>query len=671
MTATGDFKTQFFRLNGDSIGELSITQVTFDNQRDGNLKLTVTNPDPGHVIRANVNIFLKGDHDDNLIAVETKEYQLKFLETFLGALFSDIEGYATGKMDIKGNLGALDYVGRARLHNAGIRLNFTRVFYKLSDSDIEFAEHELNLGTVKLIDTITGGTATVKGSIYHDSWKNLNFDLDARVDEKPMTLLNTTAADNNSFYGHAVGTGSMILVGSQNDLYMNVDARSSETDSSHIVIPPARTRATEFADFLVERTHGHAMQDTLSVPAAGKTTFDIALTADPHTTIEVILDEVTGDVVKARGTGSLNIHSATGEPLTLNGNYDIEEGSYLFTFQSFFKRPFQLRKEGSNYIRWNGDPNKATIHFDAQYTAEKVSFTPLASLFNDPRLQTLRDDVYVIVTMSGELFKPNFNFQLEFPPSSIATSDPILPQNIQQIENTPNELNRQVTYLIVFNSFAPVTGPGSGGSVTAATSSGGIPNAINELAYNTISSLLFNELNKQFSSILSQIFKDDKLKVILSGSVYNRNLFQSNVNNNFNINTGNINVTLSRAIFNGRLIITAGSTLDIPLQNQTSLEQKFQFLPDVSTDWLINSTGTLRASFFYRQNLDFIGSAGANLPATTTKTSRTGAGIAYRKEFNHLGDLFRKNKNKKNGAATPASTSTPSQQPQEPKGSNN
>src|SRR5205085_9751815 len=102
--------------------------------------------------------------------------------------------------------------------------------------------------------------------------------------------------------------------------------------------------------------------DTQTTASANKMTFDIDLTADPHTTIEVILDETTGDVVKGKGRGSLNIHSATGEPLTLNGNFDIEEGSYLFTFQSFFKRPFILRKEGSNYIRWNGDPNKATIH---------------------------------------------------------------------------------------------------------------------------------------------------------------------------------------------------------------------------------------------------------------------------------------------------------------------
>lgn len=675
MTATGDFKTQFFRFNGDSIGELTISQVTYDNQKDGNLKLTVTNPDPEHVIRATANIYLRGEHDDNIIAVETKEYQLNFLESFLGSLFSDIQGYATGKMDIKGNLNALDYVGRVHLHNAGMKLKFTQVFYRLSDSDIQLAEHELDLGTMKLIDTITGGTATVKGSIYHDSWKNLNFDLDAKVDEKPMTLLNTTAADNDNFYGHAVGTGSMILVGSQNDLYMNVDARSSETDSSHIVIPPTRTRATEFADFLVERTHGHAMKDTLAAPSTSKTTFDIALTADPHTTIEVILDEVTGDVVKGRGRGSLNIHSATGEPLTLNGNYDIEDGSYLFTFQSFFKRPFQLRKEGNNYIKWNGDPENATIHFDAQYTAEKVSFAPLASSFPGvgTNVQTTREDVKVIVTMSEKLLQPKFEFKLDFPSSSVTISDPVLAFNLNQIENSPNELNKQVTYLIVFNSFAPVGGPGNNTSPTAAGASTGLTSAFSELAYNTISSLLFNELNKQFTSILAQIFKDDKLKVTLSGSVYNRNL----VTNNFDINAGNVNLTLSRAIFNDRFIITAGSTLDIPLQNQTNLQQKFQFLPDVTTEWLINSAGTIRATFFYRQNLDFIGAAsgtGSNSTVSApTKTTRVGAGIAYRKEFDHLGDLFRKNKNRKkqNPAAAPASTTVPTEQPEQPNGSNN
>jgi hypothetical protein len=126
----------------------------------------------------------------------------------LGSLFSGITGYATAKLDIKGKLNALDYVGKARLHDAGLKLKFTQVFYKINDTDIELREHELTSVTVKLVDTLTNGTATLTGNIYHDSWKNMNFDLDARIDGRPMTFLNTTAADNSSFYGHAVGTGS-------------------------------------------------------------------------------------------------------------------------------------------------------------------------------------------------------------------------------------------------------------------------------------------------------------------------------------------------------------------------------------------------------------------------------------------------------------------------------
>jgi hypothetical protein len=633
MTVSGDLKTQFLRYNGDSLGEVNVNKIVYDN-RTGNLQGLVMNTDPDHQLSGKVNIFLKGDHTDNLISIETRDYQLKILESFLGNLFSDINGFATGKLDIKGSFDALSYVGKAHLHDAGLKVKFTQVYYRIADDDIELKEHELDLGSLKLIDTLTNHSATLSGTIQHDAWKNMFFDLEAKVDGNPMTLINTRSVDNSSFYGHAIGTGSMILVGPQSDMALVVDAKASEQDSSFITIPPIKTKSGGMADFLVERTHGHALRDTVVTRPDTKITYDIDLTADPHTTVEVVLDEETGDMVKGRGRGTLNIHSGTTEPLTLNGSYDLDEGSYLFTFQSFFKRPFELRKGGNNSIKWNGDPGQAQINFDAIYKAEKVSFAPLASSLNlDSKVQTTREDVYVNVLMSGKLFSPKFEFKLEFPPSSIAISDPVLAFNIQQIQNNQNEIQKQVTYLIVFNSFAPVDNSGNANAATSVQ----IGNAINELAYSTISSLFFNELNKQFSNILAKIFKDDKLRVNLSGAVYNRNLVQQN-NNNFNINTANANITISRAIFNDRLVITAGSTLDVPLQ--TSLQQKFEFLPDVTAEWQINPTGTIRATFFYKENLDFF----TNSTTATTRNKRTGASIDYRKEMDHIGDLFRSKK---------------------------
>jgi len=182
--------------------------------------------------------------------------------------------------------------------------------------------------------------------------------------------------------------------------------------------------------------------------------------------------------------------------------------------------------------------------------------------------------------------------------------------------------------------------------------------------------LLFNELNKQFSNVLAQIFKDDKLKVSLSGSVYNRNLVTSTSSNDFQINTGNVNLTVSRAVFNNRLVITAGSTLDIPFTNQSTISQTFRFLPDVTAEWLINDKGTIRATFFYRQNLDFI--TGNTNTSTSTITTRIGGGFGYRKEVDHIGDLFRgkKKQKKQNTNTQPSAESTPIQQPQNSKGSN-
>jgi hypothetical protein len=66
-------------------------------------------------------------------------------------------------------------------------------------------------------------------------------------------------------------------------------------------------------------------------------------------------------------------------------------------------------------------------------------------------------------------------------------------------------------------------------------------------------------------------------------------------------------------------------------------------LPDVTAEWLINESGTIRASFFYRQNLDYLTSSSSG----AARTKRTGASIAYRKEFDTLGEFFKGKKKKK------------------------
>lgn len=645
LNISSNLRTEGLRLDDDSIG--SVLAVIAYNNTSGMLTGNVNNDNPNQHVSVDLALDLKDSTDQyrDRISINANEYPVKILDRFIGTLFSNLQGTVTGNLDILGEGANRDYVGKAALHNAGLMVNFTKVFYKIQDTEIDLRENEIDFGTIQLRDSL-GNTATMRGKIGHEGFQNMKFDIAVQTDGSPMVLLNTTYHDNQQFYGRAMGTGSFVLTGRQDDMFMNIDVVASEQDSSYITLPPSESRESGNANFMVERKYGREMTPDELRGNATNLTYQVNLTANPLVNIEVILDELTGDIIRGRGTGTLFMSAGTTEPLSIRGRYDIQEGSYLFTFQSFFKKPFTIRPGGNNYIEWTGDPFGATIHFDAVYRAEKVSFAPLvqsglvsggvsgsvASNGERVNVSSYRGDVNVIAKLSGELFKPTFTFQLELP-STLGSANEFT-YAIQQIEKNPNELNKQVTYLIVFNSFAPFENQGGQG------------NQFSELAYNTISGLFFGEVNKRLNQLLAKVITNNDLTFNFSGSLYNRDLVTSR---NFNINQGDVNLSVGKGFFDNRFIITFGSTLNVPLQS--TLQQTVQYLPDVTAEWLINESGSIRATFFYRQNLDYFGSTSGG---GAMRTTRTGASISYRKEFESIKGILlgRKKGNLKKQAAT-------------------
>ena len=640
---TSDIQAEQLVLDTDSLGNV-IAHIEYNNTT-GLLTAAGKNLDPEHKLEFDiaVNVKDKEKAKDNRIAIRTENYPLNIIERFLGDLFTDVQGYVTGPIDITGDFYELNITSNVKLREGGLKVKFTQCFYKIQDTEIQLKPNEINLNGIILTDPVTGNPIYLTGGIQHRSFKNMFFDVTASTrkpfttdpsENKSVLLLNTTAKDNPQFYGKATGTGLFSLTGPESDLFMQIDAIASETDSSFITIPPSSNKESGIADFLVERKYGREMADLGLQRGGSNIVYNIDLVVNPAVNVRVVLDELTADEIKGKADGTLSISSGTSEPLSIRGRLDIVEGDYLFTFQSFFKKPFVLRPGSDNYIEWTDDPYEARIHFDAVYTADNVSFAPLVNALNlDPSLNRYREDVYVVATLSGRLFSPDFEFSLEFPPNSRAKNDPSLAFNIQQIEKNPNEINRQITYLIVFNSFAPLE---SGSSTTP---TGSFSSAAVSEFYRTISGLIFNEINKELNKAFSKIFKTDNVSINFSGSVYNRNLLDQPNKNTYNINQGNFNLTVPVSFFKDRFIITLGGGLDVPLQSQ-STPQNVQFLPDVTAEWLINQSGTVRATFFYRQDLDFITSGAVN----SNRNKRSGASISYRKEVDTFWDLFKSRK---------------------------
>ncbi len=645
-----NIRTEFLRLDNDSLGEVHAS-VDYDNVSK-QLKINGATANTDNFLGFNANISL-GSHDQqlkNLISLQARNFQLSILERFLGDLFSDIQGYMTGQFDIKGPFDSFAVVGKGRLKDAGVRVNFTQCFYKIQDTDIELKQKEINLDGLTLVDPVTGNPIYVEGSIEHNGFKDMFFSINVSTQKKntrinkPVLLINTSYKDNQQFYGRVIGTGSFTLTGPQSELFMGISAVASDTAASNITIPPSKSKATSgMADFLVERKYGREMADSAFNLNNSNIIYDVDVTANRMVSVKVVLDDVTGDEITGRGSGRLNIHSGTSEPLKIRGRFDIEEGKYDFTFQSFFKKPFELRKGSENYIEWTDDPYKAKIHFDATYKAERVNFAPLVNSLSglDANLAKARGDVYVVASLTGELFKPVISFKLDFPEGSPALSDPTLAFSLQQLEQNTNELYKQVTYLIVFNSFAPSGGTGGTGD-------------IGDFATNTISGIFLGVINDQINRILGRLLNSDKYSINLNTSLYNRNVLGGNTGSGINLGS-NVNFSIARSFFNDRFVITAGGGFDTPLQ-QGDLQQSIQLLPDVTMEWLINQSGTIRASFFYRENADYLSSTSSGGPG---RSRRYGTSLIYKKEFE---SFF-----KKNGKGNKKKQLPPTEQPAAPK----
>lgn len=651
-----DFVARTVWFDNDSIGDLN-ARVEFDMQTQELLVKGKTLGGEEKSLAYDIHLYLKNRESqiNNIISLKANHFDLKYLTRFLNTLFSDLTGDITGDFDLKGPLDELEVVGKGRLHNAGLKVKFTQCYYKILDREIELNENEINLNGIVLIDTITNNPVYLTGSILHHAFQDMFYDILVstrkpgtrdRANNRPVQVLNTTYADNKLFYGNVRATGSFVLVGSEENTYMKVDAIASDEDESYFTIASSNNQAGRMPEWLVERKFGDELSDSVlpELPVSNMI-YEVDVTANPKVLMRFVMDDLTGDQIEGRGSGTLTIRSGSSEPLSIKGRLDIEEGTYNYTFKSFFPKPFEIIKGTENYISWTGDPLKANINIQARYRAERVSFAPLAGVTIDQSYANTRENVYVYATLTGQLFRPEFKFELQLDQNSRYNNDFNVINALQQIERSQSEVARQVTYLIVFNSFAP---PQTG------VSNIGVGAAV-EFTYNTISSLsglFFNEINKKLNSALASLLGHN-VSVVFSGSVYNRNVLGTS-SNNFNINQANVNGSLLVPLFQDRLVITLGSSLEVPLQS--TIQQTVQFLPDVTAEWLLNPSGSIRLNLFYRESLDYLTTQSTG----AAKLKRTGGGISFKKEFNTLREVFSNVRRRAERSMPPSPSSTDS-----------
>jgi hypothetical protein len=353
----------------------------------------------------------------------------------------------------------------------------------------------------------------------------------------------------------------------------------------------------------------------------------------------VVIDPLTKDIIKANGRGNLHINVGTSKDLTITGRYEIDKGSYNFTFQSLIRKPFTFNEDADNYIQWTGDPYNADISVEAVYEAENVRFSDLGLSSDNGGLGSVNNNVKkyrgpVLVTakLSDKLMKPTISFRLDLPANSPLKNDQDATTVMRTIQSDPSELNKQVSFLLVFDQFGPL-------STSNAVFDAGT--AITGIFVNSISGVVSGALSKRFSTAFQKIFKDPSIRINFNSIFYNgSNQLVEADPTRLAYDRTNLNLSVGKSFMNERLTFIFGSALDFGITAQQAAAASFQFLPDITAEYKITPDGRFSLSLFYRDSYNYIS-------VNNHTENRTGASLAYTRDFDNFNQLFRKKKKEK------------------------
>jgi hypothetical protein len=178
---------------------------------------------------------------------------------------------------------------------------------------------------------------------------------------------------------------------------------------------------------------------------------------------------------------------------------------------------------------------------------------------------------------------------------------------------------KQVTYLIVFGSFAPYGQTNNTNTATAAASG----------LINSITQAITNEMSRFLSDVLYKLTGDKSLKLDLGYSRYSTSDLTMFNNSTGKLDRQNVNFKINKSILNDKVIFSFGTDLDINNGAMQQVGGNFQWLPDMSVQFILSKSRKLRGIVFNRYSLD---ASTGNIG----RKNRMGTSLSYTQDFEKL-----------------------------------
>ena len=592
---TADINIDSLKVNGYAVAPLHVDsrwdlerqriRVELDNARTGR------NIAQGYYSPASKRYFVEGTLNN---------LPMLMLDPMLKGVVSGTEGRADARLQLSGEGRMAKLNGTVDVANISTMIDFTHVRYTVPRATVKVENNHFRASNVRVYDAENNsGLLSMDLSLEHLS----NIAYDIRVAPRNMIALNTTAQQNDLFYGKVYASGTATVTGSKKGTYLDI-VGTTEGDS-HFYMPLSGKSDAASADFVVFEQPGVEIDSTnylvrkkmaferrtrRTASSASNMSINIELTATPNTEVQLVIDPTVGDIIKGRGNGTLNMRIVPSSNIfDMYGDYTITEGSYLFTLQNIINKLFVINS-GST-IQWTGDPLDARLNIDAVYKL-KASLQPLLSSTTLDNV-TRAVPVECIINLTERLTAPTVTFDIKVP-----NADSEIQNAVANLLNNQQSIATQFMYLLVSGSFYSDASTSSNIGASASATTG------------------FELLSNQLSNWLSS----DDYNIILRYRPKSE------------LTSDEIDFGFSKSLVNDRLLVELEGNylVDNKMAQSSNMSS---FMGEAYITWLIDRAGALKLRGFTQTIDRFDENQGLQ---------ETGVGIYYKEDFNNWADLKRR-----------------------------
>ncbi|WP_366183732.1 translocation/assembly module TamB domain-containing protein [Flavobacterium ovatum] len=620
------------------VADLSIDNLTMKGDSIGNLQLKVANKNAdiysanialtglGNQVNVDGNYNSSGESLDLIVAIQ--KLQMKSLQAFTAAYLKDTEGFMDGQLAVTGKATNPEINGSLKFNSVGFVAIPLNSKFKLNNDQIAFQGNKIVFDNFKLEDE-NNNPLIVDGFIDSQDYSNVGFNLN--VVAKNFRAVNSKAKDNKLFYGELYLDNNLGIKGTLNNPIVDGTVKINADTKFTMVLPqddPSiadREGIIEFIDqdqpvlFTIEDPMKEIIQTEIKGINAS-----VNIVVDKNAEISIVIDESNGDYLKLQGEAQLTGGIDPSGKTTLTGKYEFTGGAYEMSF-NLIKRKFEIQP--GSYILWTGEPTTANINITAVY---KVEASPL-DLVDDQLtgISTETRNTYkqkipfeTNLIMKGELLEPRISFDIVLPDGNNDVSTEIInttQAKLTDLKRDEDALNKQVFALLLLNRFI--------GDNPFESEVGGSSGSY--LAKQSVSKILSQQLNNFAGDLIKGFELDFDLQASEDYSTGERK------------ERTDLNVGLSKKLFNDRLKVTLGSSFGVEGEQNTN-EQANNIAGDLTADYLLTTDGRYKIRAYRKNNYQV---------ALQGQVVETGVAFIITMNYNKFIELFQsKGKSKKSNS---------------------